>query len=101
MRTTVMGALLSACGGLVCGGLVCGQASALDTPPFKGNDTGGIIAYEMASQTDIRALAVAHCAQYGKVVKLTGVQSTYGGYLSFHCIWVPTAQAEQPLSVRY
>ena len=38
-------------------------------PPFKGNDTGGIIAYSLATQTDVRAIAVDHCARYGKVVK--------------------------------
>ena len=38
-------------------------------PPFKGNDTGGIIAYSLATQADARQLAVDHCARYGKVVK--------------------------------
>ena len=38
-------------------------------PPFKGNDTGGIIAFEMATQADVKLLAVEHCARYGKVVK--------------------------------
>ena len=38
-------------------------------PPFKGNDTGGIIAYSLATQADARQLAVDHCASYGKVVK--------------------------------
>ncbi len=42
-------------------------------PPFKGNDTGGIIAYELASRTDARQLAVDHCARYGKVVKFLAV----------------------------
>ena len=31
-------------------------------PPFQGNDTGGIIAYQLASRTDARQLAVDHCA---------------------------------------
>ena len=31
-------------------------------PPFKGNDTGGIIAYSLAIQADARQLAVDHCA---------------------------------------
>ena len=58
-------------------------------PPFKGNDTGGIIAYSMAAQADIRILAVEHCARYGKVVKLLSVQPYDGGYISFACRWVP------------
>ena len=39
-----------------------GSAAAFDTPPFKGNDTGGIIAYEYARQIDIRALQFAKAA---------------------------------------
>src|SRR5258708_24328997 len=42
-------------------------------PPFKGNDTGGIIAYALGAQTDVRQLAVDHCARYGKVVKFLAV----------------------------
>ncbi len=61
-------------------------------PPFKGNDTGGIISYSLFQQgVDIKALAVDHCARYGKVVKLTGAVAQEGGYISFACIWVPPA----------
>jgi hypothetical protein len=31
-------------------------------PPFKGNDTGGIIAYSLATADDARQRAVDHCA---------------------------------------
>ncbi|MGO4711559.1 hypothetical protein [Bradyrhizobium sp. 2TAF24] len=99
MRTKMTGVL--AVLGALAGGLTVGHARADYVPPFKGNDTGGIIAYALAGETDVRALAVNHCAQYGKVVKLTGVQPSYGGYLSFACIWVPQGRAERPLSVRY
>ena len=37
------------------GMLASAPAQAQWVPPFKGNDTGGIIAYGLASQTDIRA----------------------------------------------
>ena len=53
----------------ICGMLASAPAQAQWVPPFKGNDTGGIIAYALASQTDIRAMAIDHCAGYGKVVK--------------------------------
>ncbi len=99
MRMTTIGALAATCGIMGAGLLASGAAKADYVPPFKGNDTGGIIAYSLTSETDIKALAVTHCAQYGKVVKLTGVQAYYGGYLSFACIWAP--QVEPPLSVRY
>src|SRR3974390_2210247 len=65
-------------------------------PPFKGNDTGGIIAYELASRVDARQLAVDHCASYGKVVKFLAVDPQYGGYVSFSCRWVPYGRPEHP-----
>ncbi len=78
-----------------------GTAKADWVPPFKGNDTGGIISTSLISQTDIRALAIDHCARYGKVVKFLGTQNEYGGYVSFACRWVPYGANERPLSVRY
>jgi hypothetical protein len=78
------------------------SAACADTvPPFKGNDTGGIISYALVGTTDIRALAIDHCARYGKVVKLLGVQATYGGYISFACRWVPYGSSERPLRAAY
>jgi hypothetical protein len=85
----------------VCGMLASAPARADTTPPFKGNDTGGIIAYTLVSQTDVKALAVDHCARYGKVVKFLASQPYYGGYISFHCVWVPYGRPERPLRVSY
>ena len=85
----------------VCGLLTCAPVRADTVPPFKGNDTGGIIAYSLVGTTDIRVLAIDHCARYGKVVKLLGVQANYGGYISFACRWVPYGSAERPLRVAY
>ena len=86
------------------GCLALTPASAfLDTvPPFKGNDTGGIIAYSLYKEgADIKAMAVNHCASYGKSVKLTGVDAQYGGYISFACVWVHPGHADRPLRVGY
>src|SRR5215475_10137636 len=77
------------------------QADWLPVPAFKGNDTGGIIAYSLATQADARQLAVDHCARYGKVVKFLAVQAYDGGYISFSCRWVPYGAAEQPLRTLY
>ena len=85
----------------VCGMLACAPARADWVPSFKGNDTGGIIAYAMASQTDVRQLAVDHCASYGKVVKFLAVDPQYGGYISFACRWVPYGANNRPLVTRY
>lgn len=78
-----------------------GMAKADWVPPFKGNDTGGIISYSLVGQTDIHALAVDHCARYGKVVKFLGAQAYYGGYISFACRWVPYGSSDRPIRARY
>lgn len=77
------------------------RADLLPVPPFKGNDTGGIIAWELAHDSDARLLAVNHCARYGKVVKFLAVDPQYGGYISFSCRWVPYGASDRPLSVKY
>ncbi len=85
----------------MCGMLACGPARAQWVPPFKGNDTGGIIANSLASQIDVRARAIDHCASYGKVVKFLAVQPYDGGYISFACRWLPYGASQQPLRVYY
>ncbi|MBR0863254.1 hypothetical protein ACVIWV_006293 [Bradyrhizobium diazoefficiens] len=93
-----------AAAGLLALGMMAGQSARADilpVPPFKGNDTGGIIAYSMANQVDARQVAVDHCAQYGKVVKFLGVQAYEGGYISFSCRWVPYGAANQPIRTLY
>ena len=81
--------------------LAVAPARADWVPPFRGNDTGGIIAYSMATQSDARQLAVDHCAFYGKVVKFLAVQTYDGGYLSFACRWVPYGANARPLRSLY
>jgi hypothetical protein len=84
------------------GGMMAVAPVRADTvPPFRGNDTGGIIAYSLTSQTDIRSLAIDHCASYGKVVKFLAVEPHYGGYISFACRWVPYGAGGAPLRARY
>jgi hypothetical protein len=95
MRRTGIASLLA-----VCAGLAGAPARADTVPPFKGNDTGGIIAYSLTHQTDIRALAIAHCASYGKVVRFLAIEPHYGGYISFACRWLPYG-ARAPLRTYY
>ena len=85
----------------VCGMLAASPALADWVLPFKGNDTGGIIAYSLASETDARQLAVDHCASYGKVVKFLAIDAREGGYVSFACRWVPYGADQQPLRTKY
>ena len=85
----------------LCGMLALTPARADTVPPYKGNDTGGIIAYSLTGQVDTRALAINHCASYGKVVKFLAVEAHYGGYISFACRWLPYAAIDRPLRARY
>jgi hypothetical protein len=96
MRKIVAASLVA-----VCGILACVPARADWVPAFKGNDTGGIIAYSLATQADARQLAVNHCASYGKVAKFLAVDPRYGGYVSFACRWVPYGANERPLRASY
>ncbi|MEN3347715.1 MAG: hypothetical protein V7632_1350 [Bradyrhizobium sp.] len=99
MRSKVAVCLVAVCGMLAA---LPARADWLQTvPPFKGNDTGGIVAYTLAAQTDARQLAVDHCASYGKVVKFLSMQAHPGGYLSFACRWVPYGSASRPLRTLY
>ncbi len=82
-RALTLAGFAAAC--LIAG--AAGTAHAIDVPPFKGNDTGGIIAWPLAQQVDARKLAADHCAGYGKLVKLRATQPYYGGYISFACVW--------------
>jgi hypothetical protein len=81
--------------------LALAPARADYVPPVKGNDTGGIIAYEVAQHADARQIAVDHCATYGKVVKFLAVDPHYGGYVSFACRWVPYGANQAPLRTLY
>ncbi|MEH2510652.1 hypothetical protein V1291_002006 [Nitrobacteraceae bacterium AZCC 1564] len=105
MRTTGLAILAAACVLAVSGTARAGTDlfSWVDTvPPFKGNDTGGIISYSLYQQgVDIRALAVDHCAHYGKGVKLISSDARYGGYISFSCVWVRPGHLSRPLRVAY
>jgi hypothetical protein len=96
MRTMVAAGLLT-----LSGLLVCTPAKADWVPPFKGNDTGGIIAYSLAAQADARQIAVNHCASYGKVVKFLAIDPEPGGYISFACRWVPYVSEQAPLVTKY
>ena len=71
----------------LCGMLALAPARADWVPPFKGNDTGGIIAWQYAQQIDARKLAADHCASYGKLARRLATQPYYGGYISFKCYW--------------
>jgi hypothetical protein len=80
--------------------LASAPARAIDVPPFKGNDTGGIIAWTLAATLDARQLAIDHCARYGKLVKPLASQRYYGGYISFACIWPRPGRTIHVLNVK-
>src|SRR5215470_11755281 len=91
-----------AAGLVAIGGMLASAPAQADwIGPFKGNDTGGIIAFALAQRQDARQLAVDHCAYYGKVVKFLAVQAYEGGYISFSCRWVPWGANDRPLVTKY
>lgn len=71
------------------------------TPLYKGNDTGGIVAYPWALEINARELIFSHCAAYGKIPKLNAVQARYGGYVSFACVWPRQRPYSSVLRVAY
>jgi hypothetical protein len=65
-----------------------GAISALSgcaVPPFKGNDTGGIIAWSPETHRLRHQLAAQHCALYDKTYQITSVRARYGDYIGFRC----------------
>jgi hypothetical protein len=56
-------------------------------PPFKGNDTGGIIAWSPDIHPARHQVAAEHCARWGKVHRITSVTARYGDYIGFECYW--------------
>ncbi len=94
--------IIGAAGLVALAGMLAGAPAKADwVLPFKGNDTGGIIAYDAATLVDARQRAVEHCAFYGKVVKFLAVDPQPGGYLSFACRWVPYPPNERPVRTLY
>jgi hypothetical protein len=94
--------IIEAAGLVAIGGMLALTPVRADTvPPFKGNDTGGIIAYSLTGTTDIRTIAINHCARYGKVAKFLAVEPHYGGYISFSCRWLTYGAAGQPIRAAY
>ena len=93
---------LLAAGLVAVSGMVVGAPVRADwVSPVQGNDTGGIIAYTVAQQSDARQIAVDHCARYGKVVKFLAIDPQPGGYISFACRWVPYGANDQPIVTKY
>src|ERR1700682_6190179 len=78
------------------GGMLIGAPARADTvPPLRGTAPGVSTPYPLASQTDVRQLAVDHCARYDKLVKFLAVDAQYGGYISFACRWGPHCAYER------
>ena len=68
-------------------GTLAGSAADAHVPPFKGNDTGGIIAWSPETHRLRRALAAQHCSLYDKTYQITSVRARYGDYIAFRCYW--------------
>jgi hypothetical protein len=67
--------------------MLAGSAASAHVPPFKGNDTGGIIAWSPETHRLRHELAAQHCAHYDKTYRITSVRARYGDYIGFRCYW--------------
>lgn len=54
-----------------------------------GNHEGGLIPWSPAVDRGYRQTAAEHCAGYNKVAHITGVNRSYGSYISFACRFHP------------
>jgi len=84
------GCLIAGCLALSTAGTSASPLSGLwllKVPPFEANDTGGIIAWSPKAQRHRHAIAADHCAQYGKLHRITSVTPRYGDYIGFACYW--------------
>jgi hypothetical protein len=62
-------------------GLLAGCATELN-----GNSRGGVIHWAGTTQGEVWQAASAHCAKYGKSVRITEFQARAGGRVVFDCI---------------
>jgi hypothetical protein len=68
-------------------GALAAASARAQVPPFKGNDTGGIIAWSPETHRLRRQLAAQHCSLYDKTYQITSVRARYGDYIGFRCYW--------------
>jgi hypothetical protein len=66
--------------------IALGAALGACTGPFKGNDTGGIIAWSPDAEASAHAMAASHCSRYGRAARITSVHRQYGDYIGFSCL---------------
>lgn len=74
-------------GWMILGAAVSLGGCASPVPPFKGNTTGGIIAWSPEADAVRHELAAEHCARYGKIPRVTSRHRRYGEYIGFACYW--------------
>lgn len=101
-RRTVLSAGLIAASfaGAMTAATTVAKADPFNVPAFTANDTGGIIAWPLAQTVNAKQLAADHCASYGKVMRPLASQRTYGGYISFSCVWPRPVRSVHVLRVR-
>ena len=84
MRNIVAASLVA-----ICGMLGSAPAKADWVPPFKGNDTGGIIPWSCEAELVAQDVAGNYCKYYGKYARITSVHRQFGDYIAFSCLWTP------------
>ena len=96
MRITAALSLIAVCG------MLAGTPARADifnyVPPFKGNDTGGIISWNPEVAMIYKEVAAEHCSRYNKVAFITSVHPNYGDYVAFVCAF---PRGYDPVKARY
>ncbi len=64
---------------------------ALAQEVYRGNDTGGIIAWSCQNEAVAPQIAAAACARWNKYPRITGIHREYGDFISYRCLWSPKA----------
>ena len=83
-------------------GMLAGAPARADwVPPFKGNDTGGIIAFSVATKSMSASSRSSTAPPMARSRNSSAVAPHDGGYISFACRWVPYGADERPLRVNY
>jgi len=73
-------------------------ASCVGVHGPKGNDTGGIIPWSLATERGARDIAQRNCGQFKKYAVITSIHRKYGDYIVYECRWEPVRRIRRQRS---
>ena len=87
MSAMLVRALLAIAVVLVSPAVQAGPRGAGPGEGLTGNDTGGIIQWTPETDLIYRDIAMAHCARWNRIARITSVHRWYGEYIGFVCLY--------------